>query len=227
MGLLFAFILAIPMVSIISRVIYVQSNKNAKDSYSGNVEELTKQNNLNYGIIYKYEYVNEHTGQTNNTTGLIEVDYCSLTLETGTKYIRFNDNNGINMYDDNSTSIGSLSQINEVYYSVKQSNTTNLIQQPWFNNYQVNYVKGNLDNVFDYSISKLVDENNFGQLNFFEWFNNFLLNDSQNNLLYVRFANWYMNYAMLVSLMYVLFMCLMWFVNFARKLLERGMNYDW
>ena len=84
-----------------------------------------------------------------------------------------------------------------------------------------------IDNVFDYSISKFVDDNNFGKVNLFNWFTDLFLDDNAHNNLYVHFINWYLNYSMLVSCMHLLFLVLMWFVNYSKRLLDRGMNYDW
>lgn len=85
-----------------------------------------------------------------------------------------------------------------------------------------------LDNAFEYSLSSFVDENHWGKLNFFEWFTSLFLDvNSNNNGLYIHFINWYMNYTLFVSCAYILFMVLMWFINFARRLLDRGINYDW
>lgn len=90
------------------------------------------------------------------------------------------------------------------------------------NAYQ-SYASGEvLDDVFEYSISHFISENSFGRLDFFQWFSNLFI-DSSNNL-YIHYINWYMNYALYVSLAFLIFMVLMWFINFARKLLERGMD---
>lgn len=84
-----------------------------------------------------------------------------------------------------------------------------------------------LDNAFDYSLSTFVTENDFGKLNLFEWFWSIFLTNNSQNMLYIHFVNWYMNYVLLVSSAYILFLVLMWFINFSRRILERGMNYDW
>lgn len=85
-----------------------------------------------------------------------------------------------------------------------------------------------LNNAFDYAIDKTIKDNNYGNIDFLSWFSNMFLNMNNNiNARYVRFANWYMNYVMFVSCAYLLFLVLMWFINFARRLLDRGMNYDW
>ena len=97
-----------------------------------------------------------------------------------------------------------------------------------FQNYIVETIESStLDNVFEYSVSKFVDDNNFGNIDLFSWFFNMFLDTNTTNNLYVNFANWYMNYAMLITLMHFLFMILMWFINYSRRLLDRGINYDW
>ena len=83
-----------------------------------------------------------------------------------------------------------------------------------------------LSNVFEDSISEIVSSGNVGEMNFFQWFTDMFI-DSTNptNLLYCNFINWYLNYALLISLVFILFLVLMWFVNFVRKLLNRGMDF--
>ena len=84
-----------------------------------------------------------------------------------------------------------------------------------------------LDNVFEYSVSQFVKDNDFGNVDLFSYFGNIFLNENQMNNLYVGFANWYLNYAMLITLMHFLFAILMWFINYSRRILDRSMNYDW
>lgn len=78
------------------------------------------------------------------------------------------------------------------------------------------------------SIEKIIGSANFGLINFMSWFESLFLDMTNSvNALYIHFINWYLNYVMFVSCAYLLFLVLMWFINFSRKLLERGMNYDW
>lgn len=84
---------------------------------------------------------------------------------------------------------------------------------------------GTLDNAFEYSINQFINDNNIGKLNFFEWFTDLFFDNNAKASTYINFANWYMNYALLVSLGYILFMFLMWFINFIRKLLDKGMSF--
>lgn len=235
MSLIYIALLSIPLVSILSRVIYVQANKNAYQSYSYNVIENVSQIDSNTFVadtLYTYQYSQPQTQNGSRT----EFSYISLTAT---------DLNLSQEYYDSLTHV-LLSNDNKIYFSNSDNSmrwnynlTENIFKSfAMKTSYQngltetfkvmlATYEENKLDNVFEYSVSRLVDENNFGELNFFEWFTSFLLNDHQQNMLYVRFANWYLCYAMLISLMQILFLCLMWFVNFSRKLLDRGMNYDW
>lgn len=77
------------------------------------------------------------------------------------------------------------------------------------------------------AMEDIVGSANFGIINFLTWFESMFLDMTNNiNALYLHFINWYLNYVMFVSCAYLLFLVLMWFINFSRKLLERGMNYD-
>lgn len=226
MSLIYAVLLALPLCAILSRVIYVQSNKNAYQSYSDATEVKTY---INYdsviGNTYIMNWVDDNTGMTNNTTQIIPYQSITITAPTGAVKFRYGNSKTIHFFDENDTILGSETNITSFTY-VANSNTS-LQMQPWFNRQLVLTQKVSLDNVFEYSVSKFVDENDFGQLNFFQWFEDMLLTNNTHNALYIHFANWYLNYAMLISLMQILFLVLMWFVNFARKLLDRGMNYDW
>lgn len=85
---------------------------------------------------------------------------------------------------------------------------------------QVSY---QLDNAFEYSLKKITN-NNLGNVKWFNFIGNLFLDDNSQNNLYINFINWYMNYALLVSVVYVLFMVLMWFIQWIRRLLERGLD---
>lgn len=84
----------------------------------------------------------------------------------------------------------------------------------------------NPQNAFEYTISKFIKDNNFGNIDFFSFFSTLFLGNSTINAVYVGFVNWYLNYILYVSLAYLLFSVLLWFVNFARKLLEDTQNVN-
>lgn len=247
MSLIYVALLSIPLVSILSRVIYVQSNKNAYLSYSDalieNQVQITNGNQYQEGAILQFNYVDNGLTGT-NYSDQYKFDDISLDLSSifGSSYnSNYNydtiwvRNDGYVYIKDSTISTSQINKANIWGVSITQFaikfkgvNTTSLT----YGNgnvvlYQYQYKINNLDNVFEYSVNRLVDENNFGKLNFFTWFADLLLDDGQMNMTYVRLANWYMCYALLISLMQILFLVLMWFVNFSRKLLDRGMNYDW
>ena len=91
-------------------------------------------------------------------------------------------------------------------------------------------------NGLDYNALKTFVTNTINEFNvssvymdFFVWFDDLFLNVQTGSMteLTIQLVNWYFNYVFFVSCGYLLFLVLMWFINFSRKLLERGMNYDW
>lgn len=235
MTLIYCALLSIPLVSILSRVIYVQANKNAYQSYSETQVRKIEQINNAQSYADTFTYNVKPLDSSHGTSGKQYFSYISIgnvnsnavsfsiyTNETNAHLIMFWDINNVEV--QRFTWGASQNNDFEEFYFTKTSGS-DLFN--YANVFLIYETTDKLDNVFEYSINKLVDDNNFGQLNFFEWFSGFLLNDAQQNNLYIHFANWYMCYAMLISLMQILFLCLMWFVNFSRKVLDKGMNYDW
>lgn len=94
------------------------------------------------------------------------------------------------------------------------------------NAYQSYGGTGTLDNVFEYSMGTFIQNNQFGKLNLFSWFFDLFLDSSTMNNMYIQFINWYLNFVLLVSLTYVLFLVLMWFVNFARRILTKSFDFE-
>lgn len=238
--LLYGILMLLPFCSILARVIYVQSNQNAKDSYYGqNInEQIPVQGYNDLQTYYNYQF------------GLPSVDSGNITYNvTNVKVIvpptnyNFNqdfDNNikEIYVYYSNGIHYTRVKFNDDTYQYVQNLNTSfqsmvlgfYLLSKPTnelFSNY-ISYMTYNqnsyLDNVFDYSISNFIEDNNYN-IDFFGWFNNLFLNQSGKNLLYLNFVNWYLNYALLVSAGYILFLLFLWFINFARKLLEGGNSF--
>lgn len=255
MSWLYVGLLSIPFLSIISRVIYVQSNKNAYQSYSG-TQEIIQQN----GYEYKTNDLNNIDDLIVNNIYLIdlneitwaEIDFeiyfnkvwifnvnNTLILNSDIEdYISYNDKTfEIEINDNNGNYFYYYPTGDELIYFTYSyiSSYSNdflisdfLTQSNFFGN--ALYVKENislLDNVFAYSVNEIIKENNFGNIDFFLWFTDMFLTDNQVNNMYVGFANWYFNYVLMASCGYLLFLVLMWFINYSRRLLERGMNYDW
>lgn len=233
MGLIYGVILAIPMFSILVRSAYVVVNKNAKDSYSGKnveAEEIieTSYDDLVIGKTYQAfmtETTNTFTQLVINASNVKNVsnnvlypDIIQLTFtKTNVNYIVGSD--GTNYFYFNSNTI-QFTYGGTILDGTAYEYTT-------FNEIVFND-NAYLDNAFDYSLSEYVSENSFGNLNFFEWWSNLFLDlNNPKSALYIHFVNWYMNYVLFVSSSYILFMVLMWFINYSRRLMERGLNYDW
>lgn len=117
----------------------------------------------------------------------------------------------IHYFNDETNALYSFLLPNDIYY-------TNVIKD-------VELVS--LDNAFEYSISQFTKDNNLGGVDFFSWFTNMFLNQNNpTNALYLNFVNWYLNYTLLVSSGYLLFLVLIWFVNYIRRILDKSMNHD-
>ena len=239
MGMIYGFVLAIPLLSVLVRSAYVVVNKNAKDSYSGNitqVEYVNANGNLPlYDVYFSFNkqqtYYNSPRPQIYfSNYEIIETNIPNsylLTLDNAT-YVKVWNPDGNENYmtwDGAGTNFNSTQyfitlkfDVDNIVYSNETLNQSLL--------YRIVDLNG-LDNAFDYSLNKYVDDNSFGKLNFFEWFFDIFFDSNQQNNLYIRYVNWYMNYVLLVSCSYILFLVLMWFVNYSRRILERGLDYDW
>lgn len=241
-GLILCVLLSLPLLSVAARVIYTQSNKNAYQSYSNvSVKEninITNASDIQIGTNYEFttkEY------NSNNSQFASEFTYISLTandlnvntstyenlnfilISPNAQYIRFSNANAPTTwlvsvpYEENI--------VFDIVFSRFDSGINNAIQ--WFYVNQITFTTEKLDNAFEYSLKTFVDDNNFGKVDMTSWFSDMFLSDNAKNNLYVNFINWYLNYAMLITLMHFLFTVLMWFINYCRRLLDRGMNYDW
>lgn len=264
MGLVYAVLLAIPLFSIISRVIYVQSNKNAYESYSGSVQtyqkneidnvlsfvDINKDDEAIYGFVDGYlEFyariyrINQFVSDSIGYDELVFDSYISTFNCYAYFYVDDITTNCIFYFGDYSSDVNNyisvyidgISNYNfdliplEDYQFLSDLFDNNFIYDSKNKYYEYQHVQlSTLDNVFEYSVDSIIKDNNFGNIDFLSWFSNmFLDNTNSVNNRYVHFANWYLNYVMFISCVYLLFLVLMWFINFARRLLDRGMNYDW
>lgn len=78
-----------------------------------------------------------------------------------------------------------------------------------------------LSNAFEYSLSTFITNNAFGKIDFFSWFASIFLDNTSHDLLYIHFINWYLNYALYVSLSLIIFHVLYWFIDLLHKLLNK------
>lgn len=241
MSLIYSVLVALPFFAILGRVIYVQSNKNANLSYYGeNINESIKHNGYNDLTTY-YELTMGNMNITSQITYTIKnvkvVGTAPQVILDNQSYI-----NSLVFYVQDSNKICRVSFSNGTsnnfwfYGATTYANTTisfyldTLPSGTDGNSYLYYYSYNNysyLDNAFEYSLSTFTEENNFGNLDFFSWFSNIFLDTSNtHNMLYINFINWYLNYTLFISLAYILFLVLMWFVSFARRLLENSQNMN-
>lgn len=240
-----------PFVAILSRVIYVQANPNAKDSYSQSVSLKYQSNNVETiddlvrGHIYKltlnsFPSSTDRLFKANAVYNMSALTYYnidttsnenSIVIEFRTNGIQLRDNSyvaiaGVNLTSDNlpysfdfvyreglsSLPIESYIKIEKTDFNVLTATNTNAY----------------LDNAFEYSLQEFTKDNDIGVINFFGWFEGYFLDQNNaHNLIYLNFANWYMNFALLVSSSYLLFLALIWFVNYIRRILDKSMNQEY
>lgn len=238
-NIIYATIILLPMFSVFGRLIYTQSNPNAKDSYSslqslkydlqdttdifsGSMYFFKTDNNLNQQI--SLDYVNISS---------INALYGSISIPSSPYRFRiyYNGNNSaysLQIDGDSTlyTTIGNLSNINNFQFNfIASTDSTNSYPNNLlFYNFSE---QQKLDNAFEYSLSEFTKDNNLGGIDLFGWFTNMFLNQSnQKNALYLNFINWYMNYTLLVSAGYLIFLALIWFINYVRKILDKSMYHD-
>lgn len=238
-NLIYGLLMCMPLFAVLGRVIYTQSNPNAKDSYSDNyVEKTTLVNSTNL-LLENSNYILNYSA---NSSAISNVSFA------------VNDTNLYDYIDTNNKVIKNLFFINENYprLNIEYTDTTTRRIDNWnnlftsftftlsstqwnpsntnidyANLYLITYQNNKLDNAFEYSIKSFTDENNLGSIDFFGWFTDLFLNQSNTkNALYLNFANWYMNYCLLVSSGYLLFLCLIWFTQYIRRILDKSMNHD-
>lgn len=219
MGFIYGIIMLMPFSAVLLRCCYVTFNKNAYQSYS---DISSIQTSVNYNSVVGNEYiinwVDNTSGQTNNTTQIIA--YQNINVEnvpSGAVAFRFGNNQRLTFFDSTNTQLGYLDNISSFTYIANDS--TALAQQPWFNRQLVVYTFGKLDNAFDYSLYTFLKDNGSGELNLTDWFVEVFLQRTTHNMLYINYINWYMNYSLLVSCVYLLYLVLMWFITLARRLL--------
>lgn len=267
LNVLYAVLIALPLFSILGRVLYTQWNQNAKDSYSGNntftyyekyegaapSNAINNESDIVLGNYYfidgiyvsqlsndaylSLEYTNDSSFELYDTPSVstphsdylkdivkitinLEKDYYSIFYWVDeNNYISFQGSAG---YVEGTFIFKGYDDIND--FCVNGNITISTLQITTYT--EVSQTSSSLDNAFDYSISQFVNENDFGKLNFFTWFSDLFLSNNSVNNLYIHFVNWYLNYTLYVSLGYILWLVLMWFVSFIRRLLEKTSTYE-
>lgn len=242
-NLIYGLIILLPMFSILGRVIYTQSNLNAKDSYYGEtinkvIVDSVSYTQLKVGEVYNYQTSANIPYQlqsefsfnvtnfsrafpTMSATNQLKVNRVVIKSQNNATYVFFYQNNtyvsdtnlGTSLVDFTFTFKDSISGTLDDYYSYFTH--TSYVDYSY------------LDNAFEYSLHTFTKENNLGNVDMFGWFTDmFLSSNNVKNNLYVGFVNWYLNYAMLVSSGYLLFLVLIWFINYVRKIMDKSMYHD-
>lgn len=222
---IYCLILLIPLFSIGIRSLYVIFNKNAYQSYSvkeeiqlsTTYEELKP--NVKYelqirqyidGDFYIYgDYIN-YIDRNNNITTLN--NYYRIRIYEGGILIYGNNVNDIFVSYNNLLSINFI--YNGMYITIPPTNSN-----IYFYYNEITNSK-DLDNVFDYSINEFNTKHGNGVINFFGLLENYFVENNTGNAMYFQFANWCLNYVLLVSCVWILFSVIMWFVNYANYLLS-------
>lgn len=173
--ILFSILMILPFLSVATRCLYVICNKNAKDSYSNYVETITTNVSLTSTLVegqtytvnpifYKesttttyYEVLNNQTNikelyfpNNNNFTTITK--FAMATSETRTRLIVYNDQN----YNESKFNI-----TKPFYFVSNGTNETNSQTNAWWSITTLSYNTGKLDNAFEYSVSKLTEDNLF------------------------------------------------------------------
>ena len=197
--------------------------------YSVNLENYVVPSNLSMTLdftnIYHFNFESTNNLVQTSTGGYVifisnsRLGVCYTRYETGNGYMypavrtdTFNDTINLSC---------------EIVYSA-QVNISAIIQYISASNYlgekNVEVIESEMNplTAFDNAINKFVSDNDFGNLDFFTFFSSLFLTSTSMNNLYIHFINWYMNYALYVSLAYLLFGVLLYFVNFFRKLVENS-----
>lgn len=239
--LIYGLLMLAPILAIGVKCGYVMLNKNAYQSYSNQYVEKTSKLNSNTTLVDGIDYTFKYNQSTD--TNIQKVFYNDISINWQDYGYSGNDELdgfGIRYYAGNQSIFlysgdNAPSQIlQNVWgstlkeFTINKKNNLSTNDNTNYNIYQIFITTDKLDNVFYYAIDEIIQDNNFGKINFTGWFDNMMLdNNIQINQTYTHLFNWYLNYTLFISCAYILWLVLMWFVNFARKLLDRGMNYDW
>lgn len=251
MGFIYALIMLLPFSSILVRCLYVTFNKNAYVSqvsaYLDKYTEVTSSDQLVENNQYLITYNGNNQAYYNPTKyfyNTINVNWYEYpNTDTSHTYIGFairgygyngtTQGNNIRLYYDETNYDNTYiwgTQLNQIIFTLKSYSNFNLNTEPdhpyKLYNLDILYTTDYdmLNNTFDYSLYTFLNENGTGRLNLTDWFTDIFLNRTTHNMLYLNYVNWYMNYSLLVSCVYLLYSVLMWFLTFARTLLNKPLK---
>lgn len=240
MGFIYALVMLLPFSAILVRCLYVTFNKNAYQSYSQTIATTTIELNANNigayyvdkQIVTIYKETQKSFGSRSGVYGATNFtfDPNELANTTNINYVGFEFYTSASafwyLYDD----LGNSHQVQKSVmpdiwsYQVDLSTYTRNSVFNFYNASVLVNTNGSLDNAFDYSLYTFLNENGSGRLNLTDWFTDLFLNRTTHNMLYLNYINWYMNYSLLVSCVYLLYSVLMWFLTFARYLINKPLK---
>ncbi len=170
--LLFSIIMLLPFIDVAVRCGYVMLNKNAYQSYSDTSAMTTTLVSDNSQIIYGNNYMinllesgSSYSENIFFNSSTIDYDYlASSELSYDIIGIRFYPNNTHIRFIEPNSSVHTYelndekrTYLNGQTFNLSSGNLVSLNQPVRF--YMVTYTTGKLDNVFEYSVSKLEDSN--------------------------------------------------------------------
>ena len=233
-------VMAMPMFSGLVRVIYVQSNMNSKDSYYGvHINQTDFINVDNFQIGFEYSFINngidDVTYVGDGSTYIIANHVTLDTLDSDTNYSLF-----FTYYDINTPLLRVRSEDNSVTYTnyvlrnITLNFTFNFIsistQSTSFNAfkssfYQIEYnTYSYLDNAFDYSIWKTMQDFTFHSDFRFTDIANGMLMTFDNNNIYIQYINFYINWVLTMAVISFAPYVLLTFYHLAIGLLDKFMK---
>lgn len=240
--LLVVLVMAMPMLSGLVRIIYVQANQNAKDSYYGdtinsssvstfNVEQLQ----LNF--VYDLNYVQVPSESTSMTYHYyIRCNYIKYdgVVVDDAKFLYFWYNYGsyaailrdaaftTNIISYTGTAMNLLSF--EFISLVENGNGNNFLDNVDIFNTIVYNDYSFIDNVFDYSIFKTMQDFTFHSDFRFTDIANGMLMTFDNNNLYIQYINFYINWVLTTAVISFAPYVLLSFYHLAIGLLDKFMK---
>lgn len=198
---------------------YVVFNKNAKDNYDFS----------NFVVSNDFIINDKYYLQGNSLVRNVEYSFYDLNIVSNGSILDYVlnsiidnindisriqiDNNGDTHFFVGANYITTIS--NGTYYLldfIYLSHTGNIDNSLYVNS-------NNLSNVFEYSLSKFNDMG-FGKLDFTSWFTNIFMNGNTSNV-YVQFVNSYLNYFLMVEVVYFIPMIIYWFIHFGESIIEK------
>lgn len=212
--LLVVLAMALPMLSGLVRVIYVQSNMNAKDSYFGdtiNQSQIVYSNDL---FTNEHYYIDNRIQPALNFSNFSNIQYYVIDINsssnvdlTNCAYFRlYFDNTGrleVICFNSSNTLIADIYITNGNYLvdftllrtSNIANNNNSIGDTDIFYFYSYNQYSY-LDNAFDYSIWKTMQDFTFHSDFRFTDIANGLLMTFDNNNLYIQYTNFYINWVL-------------------------------